>query len=171
MIFVTTGTERHPFDRLVAAVDRLAADGAFGGRAVLIQAGASTIVPQACASVKILSYGEMVEKVRAAQLVIAHGGAGSFMVCRQQRTPLIMVPRLRRLGENVDDHQVLFCRRLAALGLCEMVEDVTLLGGSVARALAAPQVTADPGRVTRLAAGLHALAAEWTLESASRGGR
>jgi hypothetical protein len=39
----------------------------------------------------------------------------------------IAVPRLRRLGEVVDDHQVDFCRKLAALGSIRLAEDPVIL--------------------------------------------
>jgi len=164
MIFVTTGTEKHPFDRMVAEVDRLAAGDGFDGAEVLVQTGSSDFQPQHCRTVKLLSYGEMVEQVRAARLVIAHGGAGSFMLCRQFHTPLIMIPRLRRMGENVDDHQVLFCRRLAGLGHMQVVEEVAELGASVRRALDTPREAAGSRAGTQLAADLAELARTWFAE-------
>lgn len=161
MIFVTVGTERHPFDRLVAEMDRIAASGVLGGEEVLIQTGASLHAPAAASSVPFLTYGETVEKVRAARLVIAHGGAGSFMVCRRHRVPLIMVPRLKRHGENVDDHQVLFCRRLAGLGLLTAVEDVAELAPAVLRALGAARAADDARAGGRLIRALRELAAAY----------
>lgn len=164
MIFVTVGTEKYPFERVVAEVDRLAGAGAFGDREVLIQTGSTALVPQHARHQPRLSYGEMVETVARAEVVVAHGGAGSFMLCRQQATPLIAVPRLHRLGENLDDHQVLFCRRLDQLGLLTAVEDVVGLEAAIRDALDhRPDAEATVER-DRLVEALEETTSSWGLQ-------
>jgi UDP-N-acetylglucosamine transferase subunit ALG13 len=43
----------------------------------------------------------------------------------------VVVPRVKRLGESVDEHQLTFGRRLGELGLATVVEDVSELGRAV----------------------------------------
>jgi hypothetical protein len=45
------------------------------------------------------------------------------MDCRRVGLTPFVVPRRQRLGEHVDDHQVLFTRRLAAAGAIRLVDD------------------------------------------------
>jgi UDP-N-acetylglucosamine transferase subunit ALG13 len=136
MIFVTVGTQRCPFDRLVAAADRLAAT----GEAVVVQRGTSRIQAKHAVSVAFFPYAEFEEHVRSARVVVAHAGIGSVALCLRHGHRPVVVPRLEPLGETVDGHQLSFARRLAELDLITLVDDVGKLGA----ALAAPRATAPP---------------------------
>ena len=75
-----------------------------------MQTGYSTYVPQYCQWKKMLSYDEMSENVRNARIVITHGGPASFFMPLQLGKTPIVVPRQKRYGEHVNDHQLLFTR-------------------------------------------------------------
>jgi UDP-N-acetylglucosamine transferase subunit ALG13 len=62
------------------------------------------------------------------------------------RSPIV-VPRLERLREAVDDHQLAFGRRLAAEGRVVLVEDVTDLPDAVARYDARPPAPLGPSEL------------------------
>ncbi len=124
VVFAAVGTDHHPFDRLVAWLDRwLAATGADAG-SCFVQAGTSR-PPERAQSRAYLRHDEMEEAVRGATAVVTHAGPGTIMLCRYLGKTPIVVPRLHRLGEHVDDHQVLFARRLAAAGEIEIAETRT----------------------------------------------
>ncbi|HBW18037.1 MAG TPA: glycosyl transferase family 28, partial [Actinobacteria bacterium] len=55
-----------------------------------------------------------------AELVICHGGPGTISGAWSRGLRPVVVPRLRRLGEVVDDHQVDFCAKLAELGRVQL---------------------------------------------------
>jgi UDP-N-acetylglucosamine transferase subunit ALG13 len=117
VIFVTVGTNEAGFDRLLQAVERLPR------RDLVVQCGHGRHRPQNARCVEFMPFAALVEHIRDAQGVITHAGAGSVMVALGQgRTPIV-VPRLHRFGEAVDDHQLDFARRLAAKGLVVLVED------------------------------------------------
>jgi beta-1,4-N-acetylglucosaminyltransferase len=118
MIFVTVGTNEAPFDRLVRAVDRLA-----GAEEVVAQCGSSSHRPVRAVCVDFLGFEELVELIRQARIVVTHAGAGSVMVALANAKHPVVVPRLRRYREAVDDHQLPFARRLAQRGLVTLVED------------------------------------------------
>jgi exopolysaccharide biosynthesis glucuronosyltransferase PssE len=136
MIFVTTGSYE-PFDRLLAAAGRLPGD-----ELVVAQCGASKIRPARARCVEFLSFEELVEHVRRARVVVTHAGVGSVLTVLANGKRPIVVPRLRRHGEAVDDHQLGFARRLARTGLVELAEDEGALAEAVAsgggRTAAAP---------------------------------
>lgn len=163
MIFLTVGTEKYPFDRVVEEVDRLAGGGALGEEELFVQTGSCTYQPRHGRFQERLSYGEMVDTVGQARLVIAHGGAGSFMLCRQLGTPLIAVPRLHRLQENLDDHQVLFCQRLAEQGLLIAVEDMADMEAAIQQALKDGAETANDHERERLVEALRQTTSQWGL--------
>jgi UDP-N-acetylglucosamine transferase subunit ALG13 len=118
MIFVTVGTNEARFDRLLRAVDNLPAS-----EELLVQHGPSTVRPTAATCVDYLSFDDLVAAVRRARIVITHAGVGSMLSALANGKRPVVVPRLARFGEAVDDHQVPLGRRLGAEGLVLFVED------------------------------------------------
>ena len=82
----------------------------------------------------------MVETMRSARVVVTHAGVGSVMVALSTGKRPVVVPRRKRLGEAVDDHQLQLGRRFARAGLVTLVEMETAL----ADALASEQAAAMP---------------------------
>ena len=134
MIFVTLGTHHDPFPRLLHGVGALPSD------ELVVQYGHSARPHAAAEAIDFLPFADMVERIRAADVVVTHAGVGSILLClRSGRTPLV-VPRLRRHEEHVDDHQVELTQALAERGRVIPVWDVDDLPDLVA---AAPAPT-DP---------------------------
>lgn len=124
MIFVTVGTHEQPFDRLVKKIDSLKGDGLIT-EDVLIQIGYGTYEPIHCEYSRFLSYDEMIAKVQSAHIVITHGGPASFLMPLQYGKMPIVVPRQKKFGEHVNDHQAEFCKQVSeTFGSIIMVEDV-----------------------------------------------
>jgi UDP-N-acetylglucosamine transferase subunit ALG13 len=126
VIFVTVGTNEAPFDRLVHAVSGLVHD-----EEVVVQHGASAVRPEGATCIGFLPFDEMVELVRRARVVVTHAGVGSIMVALSQGKRPVVVPRLSRFGEAVDDHQVPFGQRLSGRGLVTLVEDLSQLPSAI----------------------------------------
>lgn len=118
MIFVTVGTNEARFDRLLRAVDGLDV-----GEGLVVQHGPSAIRPARARCVDYLDYDQVVEAMREADVVVTHAGVGSVMTALMSGKRPVVVPRLRRFGEAVDDHQLEFARSLATTGLVRLVED------------------------------------------------
>ena len=95
--------------------------------------------------------------VHEARVVVSHGGVGSILIALTHGKQPLVVPRLKRFGEVVDDHQLLLARRLAHEGLIGLVEDPADLGAwlgaheAVSKALA----RTDQGLPDELADYLH----------------
>ena len=130
MILVTVGTSETPFDRLLEAFD---VDDR-PDEELLVQCGSSGVRPRGASCVDFLSYDELVDAIRRSRVLVTHAGVGSIMTALANGKRPIVVPRLARLGEAVDDHQIDLGRRLAALDLVVLVEDEGLLLAEVARA-------------------------------------
>jgi len=133
VILVITGTERFQFTRLVDAVDALAGSGVVGEE-FLVQLGATPREPRHAAFERFLPFGRVLDEVRRASVVVTHAGAGTALVCIQQGRHPVLVPRLARHGEVIDDHQVPFAERLAGAGLATVVHDVARLAEAIAGA-------------------------------------
>ena len=115
MIFVTVGTEKFPFDRLLRALDEGLADGRIRGE-VCVQAGCSTYASDRMQMVDRLPIERMAEKIRQAEAVVTHAGVGSVLLCYLLGVVPIVFPRRAELGEHVDDHQMEFARRMEREG-------------------------------------------------------
>jgi UDP-N-acetylglucosamine transferase subunit ALG13 len=126
MIFVSVGTNEAPFDRLLRAVDRLPED-----EVVVAQCGSSSHRPSRASCVDFLPFDALVEHVRAADTVVTHAGAGSVIVALLNGKRPVVVPRLRRFGEAVDDHQLQFAEHLAERGLVTVVQDPDRLADAI----------------------------------------
>jgi UDP-N-acetylglucosamine--N-acetylmuramyl-(pentapeptide) pyrophosphoryl-undecaprenol N-acetylglucosamine transferase len=127
MIFVSVGTNEARFDRLVEAVERLGSD-----EEVVVQHGPSPVRPSGATCVDYFSFEEMTDHLARARVAVLHAGVGSVLAALAAGTRPVVVPRLQRHGEAVDDHQVGFGRRLHEEGLVVLVEELERLPEVVA---------------------------------------
>jgi UDP-N-acetylglucosamine transferase subunit ALG13 len=128
VIFATVGSTAIRFDRFIDALEALPE------RDLLVQHGPMRAPAGASRAVPYMQFPEVVESMEAADAVISHAGAGSILCAlRAGHTPIV-VPRLKRFEETVDDHQVEFARALAAEGKVIAVEDLERLPDAVATA-------------------------------------
>jgi UDP-N-acetylglucosamine transferase subunit ALG13 len=128
LVFVTVGTERYPFARLVGWIDDWARSDVGRGARCFVQYGAGE-PPASAKGADFLTFPDMQGFLGCATAVVCHGGTGSVMLARTLGRMPIVVPRLKRYGENVDDHQVDFAVRLRGLGEAEMAESFEELRG------------------------------------------
>ena len=128
MIFVTVGTHHQPFTRLIDALVDLPSD------ELVVQYGhspapASRSAGQATA---FLAYDALAALMDASEVVVTHAGVGSVLTAlRMGHTPIV-VPRLERFGEHVDDHQVELTQTLEETGRVIAVWETDELASAVA---------------------------------------
>lgn len=119
MILVALGTHQQPFERLLA----LAADLATVHE-VIVQHGHSP-PPDWCdpaRRVAFVDYEPLMELMGTAEAVICHAGVGTIMTVLSLGKIPVVVPRLARYGEHVDDHQVQIADAFAMRGLALVYE-------------------------------------------------
>ena len=110
MIFVTVGSQKFPFDRLIRKVDQLVREGRIED-AVFLQTGTSRCRP-ICPHQAFCGREQFAERMGACDILITHGGAGTMVDAVKRGKKVIAVPRLARYGEHVDDHQMELAMRL-----------------------------------------------------------
>lgn len=101
MIFITLGSQKFQFNRLLKAVDDLKLD-----EEVFAQIGYSDYKPIHYAYKEFLDRDEFAEIMGKADIVITHGGTGAIIGAVKKGKKVIAVPRLSKYGEHVDDHQL-----------------------------------------------------------------
>lgn len=135
-MLVTVGSDYHPFDRLIGGVDAWL-DREGESRPVVVQYGTAH-KPRHGECLDYLPHDRLLDELRSANIVVTQGGPMGIVEARRcGRIPIVM-PRLHRLGEVVDDHQVAFCRQLASTGDIVLVETVEELHEALDRAAADP---------------------------------
>ena len=125
MIFLTVGTIL-PFDRLVRAVDQ-AIEANVVAMPVFAQIGRTGFRPKHMDWAAPLEKSAFDQKVAEAAFVISHAGMGSMMIALERGKRLLVMPRMKRHGEAVNDHQVASARRFAELGHVLAAYDTTEL--------------------------------------------
>ena len=120
-MLVTVGTEHYQFDRLIDWIDTWLASVEGSRVECLIQHGVSRPSTRA-ESRAFMPFDEMLAATREASAIVCHGGTGSVMLSRHEGIKPIVVPRTHDHGEHVDNHQVVFARRMATRYEVEIAE-------------------------------------------------
>ena len=141
MIVVTVGTNEAPFDRLLRALDRERP-----AEEMLVQHGPSRVRPTGARCVEFLPYDELADEIQRARVVVMHAGVGSIMTALANGKRPVVVPRLRRFGEAVDDHQLDLGRRLHESGLVVLVESPDDVLGALETVSTSSELDLGPSR-------------------------
>lgn len=105
MIFVTVGTQKFNFDRLLKKIEQLKKNNIIQEE-IIAQVGLSKFNTEAFTTIKFIEPTEFNQIVANANLIISHGGTGTITNVLAMNKPLIVVPRLKKYHEHVDDHQM-----------------------------------------------------------------
>jgi len=129
-IVVTVGVSGLPFGRLIEAVLRAAPQDA----EILFQTGTTEVGDLDIAAQPTMATEDLLAAMRAADVVVAHGGVGSAIMAMQAGKCPVLVPRERAHREHVDDHQREVASSLARAGLALMCDPPSLDGDLLAEA-------------------------------------
>ena len=118
MIFVTLGSQKFQFNRLLQAVDKLQTDDE-----IFAQIGYSDYKPKHYKYKRFLDREEYAKVMVLSDIVITHGGTGAIISAVKKGKKVIAVPRLKKYGEHVDDHQIQLVNQFTDLNLiCPCVD-------------------------------------------------
>lgn len=126
MIFVTVGSSSWPFPRLIDALAHLPAE------ELVVQYGPNTPPPGVVHATPFMSFSDVLENIEQADAVVSHAGAGSIICALSVGHTPVIVPRLSRFKEIVDDHQADLARAFDAAGRAIAVWDVDRIVAAVA---------------------------------------
>jgi UDP-N-acetylglucosamine transferase subunit ALG13 len=123
-----------------------------------MQIGAGSYKPRYAAYLRYATDDQVGALLRRARVMVAHAGVGSILAAAEHGLPVILVPRRKRLGEHVDDHQLEVAHRLSGEGRVIAVYDLHDLPSAIGRAALAPVVNGRRDQLVRsLRHELHAL--------------
>lgn len=114
MIFISVGTEKFPFDRLLKTIDQ-AVENKEIQTDVFAQTGACLYTPKFYRHEKYLPFSQMSDYIQKADVIVMHAGVGSFLSCLSCGKLPILFPRKAFLKEHLDDHQMEFAGKMAEI--------------------------------------------------------
>jgi UDP-N-acetylglucosamine transferase subunit ALG13 len=125
VIFATVGTHQDGFPRFLRALETL------DGEELVVQHGHGAPPRNATVAEPFLPFSEMLRYFESADAVITHAGVGSILLAIRHGHVPVAVPRLKRHGEHVDDHQSALAERLQEQGRIRVVWDEASLSEAV----------------------------------------
>lgn len=121
MIFITLGSQKFQFNRLLEAVDDIKTE-----EEIFAQIGYSDYKPKNYNYKEFLDRDEFSAVMDEADTVITHGGTGAIIGAVKKGKKVVAVPRLAKYGEHVDDHQIQLIGQFKELNLIYACEDMDL---------------------------------------------
>lgn len=105
MLLITVGTEQYQFNALMHWIELLTKYQLINEE-VLVQYGASTHLPDGAKAYRNFSEQEFLNFVDSANLIISHCDEDIAQLLEDKDTPYVLVPRLHRFREFIDNHQM-----------------------------------------------------------------
>lgn len=105
MIFAVLGTQKFQFDRLLKTLDRMTYHQVLNDK-VFAQIGHSTYLPIYYDYSHFLNKEEFEQQIDNCSILVTHGGVGTIISGISHNKPIIVVPRLKKYNEHIDDHQL-----------------------------------------------------------------
>lgn len=139
LIFVTVGGMR-AFERLVCQMDLIASE---LDEQVVIQIGSTKYEPKNCDYFRFMSRNDIERLYTNARVVVSHAGTGSILTALAYDKPLVLVPRMKKYREVLDDHQVELAHQMEAQGVV-VVRDIGNLEDAI-RSAATPLQQSSTG--------------------------
>ncbi len=122
MIFVALGTQKFQFNRLLQMIDQLLDEGKIK-ETVFAQIGNSDYRPKNYKYASFLDKNEFEDRIRNSNLLITHSGVATIITGIKNNKKVIVVPRLAKYGEHVDDHQVQIAQSFSKQNYVMMYEE------------------------------------------------
>lgn len=120
MIFVTIGTQA-PFDRLVSAMDEIAA--LYPEEKFIAQVTNTELMVENMELRYFLSPVDFEKLFLEASLIVSHAGMGTIISALTLGKPIIIMPRKAYLNEHRNEHQLATARKFKDMGYVYVAAD------------------------------------------------
>lgn len=144
MIFVTVGSQKFQFDRLLRYMDELVKRQEIQEE-IFAQTGFCDYQPKNIDCKNFLDSDEYSRKMSESRIVITHGGTASIMGAVKAGKKVIAVARLSKYKEHVDDHQEEIIRQFMEKKIIAGVLRLEDIKDAIARCDTLPPVTYQSG--------------------------
>lgn len=113
MILITVGTQKIKFDRMYEYIKDLKDE------KIILQAGINNWnLPSNFEVYDYIPYDKMKRHLKKADIIITHGGPSNIIEGIKNNKKVIVVPRLKKNKEHINDHQLLFANYMSKKKYC-----------------------------------------------------
>lgn len=130
MILVLLGTQNNDFTRLLEAVQENI-DNKTINEEVIVQAGFTRFESKDMKIFSLVDKEKIAKLQDRADLIISHGGVGSIISSLEKGKKVIVVPRLKKYGEHVNNHQIQIAKKFSKDGYVKVVINEKDLGDTI----------------------------------------
>ena len=123
MIFITLGSQKFQFNRILEEIDSLICKGIINEK-VFAQIGYSTYLPRYFDYEQFLDREQFNNILDESRIVITHGGTGAILTALKKRKKVIAVPRRKEYQEHVDNHQTQIVKQFYESNLIEAADSM-----------------------------------------------
>lgn len=127
MILVLLGTQNNSFIRLLKAIQKNIDNKVIKDN-VVVQAGFTKFESKDMKIFKMIDKNKFSKLQDEADLIITHGGVGSIISSLEKGKKVIVVPRLKKYNEHVNNHQIQIARKFEQQGYVKCVINMKNLG-------------------------------------------
>ena len=120
MVFVIIGTQKQPFNRLIKMLDE---SKELLNEEIVIQRGYTNIESDKYKSFDFVDEESFKSNIEKSDLIITQAGVGSIMNSLKYNKKIIVVPRLTKYKEHIDDHQIQIANKFENLGYVNYLKE------------------------------------------------
>lgn len=126
MIFISVGTTNFPFKRADFLVNKIIK--IYSKEKIVYQNSQMCIkIPKKVNCKKYLNNKEILRYLKVAEVVIIHAGFATTMeAIRYSKVKPVLIPRLKKFGEHVNDHQLYFAKYMEKKGLVKIFNEKSI---------------------------------------------
>lgn len=118
MIFVTVGTQKIKFTRLFKYLENIKDE------KVIIQSGFNEVDEKSNYEIyKSIPFYDMKKYIDKCDTLITHGGPDNIFYALSKKKKVIVVPRMSKYREHINDHQLYFANYLDKNNYCYVAMD------------------------------------------------
>lgn len=122
MVFVTIGTQKQQFDRIIKLIEN---SSLLKSEKVIIQAGHTKYVSnkENITTTSFLDDKSFIQYIQECDYIICHGGVGTIFNALEKGKKILVVPRLKKYHEHKNDHQIEVATELEKEGYILVYKD------------------------------------------------
>ena len=124
MVFVIIGTQKQPFDRLINMLEE---SKELLNEEIVIQSGYTKVQNSKYKSFDFLDEKDFQSYIKNSNLIITHGGVGSIVNSLKYDKKIIVIPRLFKFKEHMDNHQIEIANKFEKLGYIAVLKENEIL--------------------------------------------
>lgn len=120
MVFIAVGTQKQQFTRLFKIIEK---SKQLKKEELIAQAGFTKYETNKIIMHEFIEQEKLDKYIEESEYIICHGGIGTIFSALEKNKKVLVVPRLKKYKEHVNDHQLEICRQLQKEGYIIYLDD------------------------------------------------